>query len=179
MKSILITTAVLLSFFIGYIMSSQNRYLSEEEKLVNNILDNTAKIIEKKYNIQPSGEGVAMPGGPIQEVTLCFDTKKQLSRKELRTLLVKSAQELLNQIIKNNDIQPFLINPPFTINNVEIIIYNNDRNGREVYDPEISTARISHGILTYRTVDPSDTLKFKNQFKETYHESLKALQKTL
>ncbi len=66
---------------------------------------------------------------------------------------------------------------PFTIENIQIIIYNHDKNGREVYDPEISTAEISQGILSYQTADSNDTFKYKNEFTETYEEALKAISK--
>ena len=56
----------------------------------------------------------------------------------MRELLIKSAQELLNQINENKEIQEFLKERPFTIKNVQIIIYNHDKNGQEVYDPDIS-----------------------------------------
>jgi hypothetical protein len=45
------------------------------------------------------------------------------------------------------------------------------------YDPNISGAQIAQGILTFRTVDKSDTFRFKNQFEESYDEALKALSK--
>ena len=36
-----------------------------------------------------------MPGGPIQELTLCFDTKRPHNKEQLRELLIKTANELL------------------------------------------------------------------------------------
>ena len=168
---------VLFLIFTGCIMFDQNdNYpLSKGEELVNTTLVKTARIIKNKYKLQPSGSGAAMPGGPIQELTLCFDTCNQLTKEKLRKLLMNSAQELLNQINENKDIQEFLIKRPFTIKDVEIIIYNHDKNGEGVRDPEISTARISQGILIYRTIDPKDNFKFKNEFEETYEEALKFL----
>jgi len=114
-----------------------------------------------------------MPGGPIQEVTLCFDTKLPYTKNHLRELLIKSAEELLNQVNEDKEIYQFLKYQPFTIRNVEIIIYNNDKNGLEVFDPAISVARISQGHLIYRTTDVNDTFKYKNEFKESYEEALK------
>ena len=116
-----------------------------------------------------------MPGGPVQELALCFDTKYPHNKEQLRELLIKSANELLNQVTENEEIQKFLKERPFTIKNIQIIIYNHDKEGREVYDPGIATAQISEGVLTYRTVDSTDTFKFKQQFKESYEEALKAL----
>jgi hypothetical protein len=170
---------ITLLMFTGFVMQSKQQayHPSKGEQLINSTLAKAAKIIKEKYNIKPSGVGVAMPGGPIQEVTLCFDTKYSYSKDQLRELLIKSMEELLNQVNKNKEIQEFLKEKPFTIKNIQIIIYNHDERGREVYDPEISTAEISQGILTYQTVDLTDTFKYKNEFEETYEDALKAISK--
>jgi hypothetical protein len=81
---------------------------------------------------------------------------------------------LLHYINENNEIQNFLKEPPFTIRNVEIIIYNHDKQGRSLSDPEISMARISQSILIYRTIDPQDFFKYKNEYEESYDEALNA-----
>lgn len=168
---------LILLIFTGFAMSNKKEEYSPSkgEQLVNTTLSTTAKIIKNKYNINPCGAGVAMPGGPIQKLTLCFNTKSPYTKNQLRELLVKSAQELLQQVNMNKDILEFLKESPFTIKNVQIIIYNSDKDGREVYDPGISTAQILEGIVNYSTIDPEDTFKYKNEFKETYEEALKAL----
>ena len=169
---------IILLLFTGFSMKDkqQRYYPSQGEQLVNSILANTAKIIKDKYSLKPSGEGASMPGGPIQKLALCFHTKSPLAKEKLRELLLKAAQELLGQVNKNKEIQEFIKEHPFTIKNVQIIIYNSDKSGREVFDPEISTAEISQGILTYQTVDAADIFKYKQEFTETYDEALKLVQ---
>lgn len=81
---------------------------SKGEQLVNRTLSTTAKIIKNKYNLDPCGSGAAMPGGPIQGLTLCFDTKFTHTKEQLRELLVKSAQELLNEVKKIMKFKSFL-----------------------------------------------------------------------
>jgi hypothetical protein len=76
---------------------------------------------------------------------------------------------------ENEEIQNYLKEAPFSIKNIQIIIYNHDKQGREVYDPGIATAQISENVLTYRRADSSDTFQFKQQFEESYEEALKAL----
>jgi hypothetical protein len=169
---------IILLIFTGFVMKTtqqQEYHPSKGEQLVNAILASAAKTIKDKYDIKPCGMGAAMPGGPIQELTLCFDTKHPYTKGQLRELLIKSARELLHQINENNEIQEFLKERPFSIKNVEIIIYNHDKNGRGLCDPEISTARISQTVLIYRTIDPQDSFKYKNEFEESYEEALKAL----
>lgn len=164
--------------FIGFIMPSKEQEYqpAKEEQLVHSVLGKTAKIIENKYKIQASGSGASMPGGPIQELTLCFDANFQLSKEDLRKILINIAQELLNRVENNLEIQKYLKHPPFKIENIQIIIYNHDKNGRTLYDPLIGTAEISNGFLTYRTfVRKNDILQVNNDTKETYEEALKIL----
>lgn len=171
-----IIVLIILIIFTGFIMANKGQYyLSKGELLVNSISAKTAKMIEKKHSIKSCGVGAAMPGGPIQELSLCFDTKFINTQDQLRELLIMSAQEFLRQVNGDNDIQEFLKERPFTIKNIQIIIYNHDKDGREVYDPNISAAQIARGILIFRTVDKADLFTFKDQFEESYEDALKAL----
>ena len=155
----------------------QNHYLSKEERLVNNLLAKTANIVKIKYNLTPSGSSASMPGGPIRKLSLCFNTQYPHTQDQLRELLLKSADELVIQVNRSNEIQEYLNEPPFTIKNVQIIIYNHDEEGQMLYDPQILTAELSNNILTYRTAQSDGTLKLKQQFTETYEEALKRISK--
>ena len=170
---LLIALIVIKSF--ATLSQTQKYYTSKREQLVNITLANTARIIKEKYNLIPCGEGAAMPGGPIQKLILCFFTKYPYSKEQITSLLIQTSQELLNQVHENKEIQEFLNERPFTIRNIEIIIYNHDKNGREVYNPEISTARISNARLVYRSVDPEDMFKYKNEFYEKYEDAIKSI----
>jgi hypothetical protein len=175
-KSIVLALVLTLLIFTCFIVFRNMQYYpSKGEQLVNKTLGKAAKIIKEKYNIRPCGAGVAMPGGPIQEVTLCFTTKYPYTKEQLRDLLIKSSAELLRQVIENEEIQEFLHERPFTIKNTEIVIYNHDEKGFRLKDPQISVANISQGELCYRTIDPEDSFKYKNKYKESYEEALKAL----
>lgn len=177
MKSIVLASVLTLLILTGFIMASskQEYHPSKGEQFVNSLLAKAAKTIKDKYNIQPSGVGVAMPGGPIQEVTLCFDTKHPYTKEQLRELLIKSSEDLLHQVNENKEIQEFLKEKPFTIKNIEIIIYNHDEKGLSLTDPHVSVANISQGRLNYSTIDPEDSFKYKNEYEESYEEALKFL----
>jgi len=170
---------IFLLIFVGFVMQNRPQYHpSRGEQLANSILANTAKIIKDQYLLQPCGEGAAMPGGPIQELTLCFDTKHPYTKEQLRKLLILASNELLQKVGNNNEIQEFIKKKPFTIKNIEIVIYNHDREGRSVNDPVISVAEISQMKLVYRTIDPQNSFKYKNRFEERYEEALKAINKS-
>lgn len=164
--------------FIGFGMPFFNNGISssKEEDLVDQIQSKVIATIEKQYPLHSCGSGAAMPDGPIRELTLCFSSKN-LNRDELRFMLVRCAQELLREVQSTNGINDYLYKPPFKISDIQIIIYNHDKDGRELLDPLIGSAEISRGILTYDTVDPINTLRYKNTFSETYEEALKILEK--
>lgn len=165
---------ILFLICIFFFVSQQKKYvLSENEQLVNSVLAETAKIIKNKYNLRPCGAGAAMPGGPIQQLTLCFDTPYPYTKEQLRKALIETSQELLFQVSKNREIQKFLKTAPFTIKNTEIIIYNHDEDGRGLRDPDISTARISQGTLIYRIIDSKNSLMYRGEFEENYQDALK------
>lgn len=181
MKSIFLIIIIIIIFvYAGLFMITRlNEYpLSKGEQLVNSTIEKSAKIIKNKYNLIPCGSGVGMPGGPIQKISLCFDTKYPQTKEQLRILLIKSVKVLIDEVVENKEIQEFIKNPPFNINNAEIIIYNSNVDGSEVYDPEISTAQIMNGKLNYSSIDPEDTFKYKNEFEETYEEALKEIDKS-
>ncbi len=168
-----IASVLTLLIFTGF--TKQEYHPSKGGQLVNSLLAKAAKIIKDKYKVNPCGVGVAMPGGPIQEVTLCFDTKFPYTKEQLRELLINTSVELLRQVNENKEIQEYLKERPFTIKNIEIIIYNHDENGFGLKDPQISVANISQGVLNYSTIDPEDSFKYKNEYEESYEEALKAL----
>lgn len=177
MKYASILFIVLFLLFTGFIMSQKKQRFkpSEADMLVTEVLEKSAMIISKNFKIRPCGEGAAMPDNCVKLLTLCFSTNNRLCLKELRDLLIKFANELLNQINNNGELQKYLVKKPFTIENVQIIIYNHDENGGGLVEPEISTAQISNGILDYRTIDREDVYKLKIEFKESYEEALKCL----
>ena len=158
------------------VSSRDDLHISQEEKAVNHILVTTANLIQKKYNMHPFGSGVAMPGGNIKRFTLAFETNQKLSLESLRVLLLSCAQDLLQEINSNTIIRHALVTYPCTVENIRVTIYNRDQYWNRLRDPEISTAEIAHDYLMYRTTDPDDIYRFKNQINETYEEALKSVQ---
>lgn len=150
---------------------------SEAEIQVGKIISRSEKIIYKKYGMKAAGTGIGMPSGVVHKIGLAFSTRDILTRDELRKVLIVCAQIMLNEFSSNDEIQPFLIKRPATLDNVQIILYNNDRDGGNRYDPEIATAQISGGILSFRTLDANNPHgTYKNDYNETYEEALKILE---
>lgn len=169
---------VLLFILNGYYMPDylEGYQPSEASIQVDKVISCAEKNIEKKYKMKVCGTGIGMPGGIVEELGLAFHTDRTITKAELRILLINCAQILLHEVVSNIKIQPFLIKTPFTIKDVEIIIYNHDKNGRSSYDPDVSVASISGGVLEYRSIDPDNPFNYKNIVEETYEEALKIYQ---
>lgn len=146
-----------------------------EAKLVGLTLKSSANLIKSKYDLIPSGSGVAMPGGPIKELFLAFDTHYILTKHEIRRLLIEINNEVMKEVNNNHQIQAYLLKRLFTIKDIHIVIYNHDQNGKRVYDPEISVGQILQGNISYKTVSKENKLKYKNEYEETYEEAMKLM----
>ena len=145
-----------------------------ENKTLYKILNNSQKLIEKKYNLSFRGNGISGPGKELQELFLSFNTKDICSNNELTRITLCAAEILLNEMNNNPDIQTYLDNNnPFTIKNVDIVVYNFDSNKRHLMHPQISTVEISDGVLTYRSYENDENYKLVNQFEETYEQAKK------
>jgi hypothetical protein len=155
---------------------SDDKYLSKAEQSVNQILYETSSSINKKYKINTVGSSASMPGRDVRQLGLEFETRQRLTKEQLRKLLIKLGEELLHNINSNEDIQPYLTKRPFTLENIQIIIYNHDQQGYWLYDPEIGVGRVSRGLISYSTRDPDKEYGYKNTFEETYEEALKLIQ---
>jgi hypothetical protein len=105
-----------------------------------------------------------------------FDSRQRLSKQQIRKLLIEFSKELLHNINTNEEIQPYLTKIPFTLENIQIIIYNHDEQGDWIYDPEIGVGRVHRGLISYSTNDPDNEFGYKNNFEETYEEALKLIQ---
>jgi len=156
---------------------SRGTDLNNPAEIAGDILANTeAFAFKKNYPLHACATGMMMPGGTVQKLTLCFQSKTLLTRNQLRVLLIECGEELLQQINSNKHIQRFLVKRPFTIKEVTIVIYNKDKEGNTPYDPLIVTADISGGILTFCTQDSQDKWGYKNEFEESYEEALEIIQ---
>lgn len=178
MKILILIGCLLLMAFTLFTSSYSDTYPSKRSLLFRELLAKGAHIIEDKYDLYAIGEGT----GKVDEqankkLLLAFQTKELYSKEKLRELLIKSAQDFVQVINANEKIQPFLLNTPYKIKDVEIKIFNTCKDGKEPLDPEISVAIIRRGIINYSTTDPEDTYKYKQEIKETYEEALAIVNK--
>lgn len=156
-------------------MSTDKYYLSNSEQFVHRLHIQIEQKLEEKYPIKTIGTSVAMPGGIVKELGLEFQAQGPLSQRELRTILINAAQDFLSYVNADKEINPYLQNHMFQIENIEIIIFIMGPDGKRVEDPNIGIALIKNGDIEYLTLITTDIPVFKTEIKETYEEALKAL----
>ena len=170
MKTTFYLYLVLCLFFIG----ASNPYDEKKHaKIFYGTLGKVSKLIQKKYKITPIGSGGKAFGGPITQFSLSFNIRAPLSREDLRKILINSSKDFLSIVNSEKEVQPYLVPKPFKLENIKIIIFNYDKTGRDVFDPLITVAKISDGILSFRSMDPEKEYTVKNYYNETYEEALK------
>ncbi|HEV8052733.1 MAG TPA: hypothetical protein VGP47_09570 [Parachlamydiaceae bacterium] len=134
----------------------------------------TAHKLAKRYNMRISG----ITGGMADCVNLLgldFQIQGPLSKEQLRRILIDSVQELLNAVNLDDQIRPFLKNYPFTEKQIIITLFIKDKNGNDVYDPEIAVASSWHGTINYNTDDKDNKYVYKQKIKEDYQTALKII----
>jgi hypothetical protein len=82
---------------------------------------------------------------------------------------------MISKVNEDKGIQQYLLNRPFEISNVQVILYIHDKNQKQALDPYISTAEISGNNLTYRIFAEKDGILVITSVIESYEDALKAL----
>lgn len=148
-----------------------------QSKILHKIIDDKAKVLEKKYRITAIGDTVGMPDGIVEELGISFDKVGPLSKEEGRKIILDSVKELLSAVNSNNELKPYLVKYPLTEENIHVVIFVKDRRGNDVYEPNICAFSISNGNLVYRTLGVKNPNRYKTTTKETYLEALSIVQK--
>ena len=166
---------IILLLFIAPLILSFSFFKSKPrdyEDMANEISARVAKKLTKKHHMDWIGEGGGMMGS-IYMIGLSFQIHHPMDLKEGRERIVDCVEELLKNINKNEEIRPFLKNYPFTTKNVQVTIYINYADGKEVFDPDfrVVSLYVSDDIC-FSTVDRTNGMKYKNQYRELYTEAL-------
>jgi hypothetical protein len=136
---------------------NEGRMLSKKEltiarKSVRKVVADTARCLQQRHHIKHFGDGAAMFGGILRELGISFQIVGPLTKEQLRSILVDCATELLCTINANENLRPYLIHYPFTIDQVTIKLFVVDERGYGIEPPKIAIAKAMKGKLTYVTL---------------------------
>ena len=132
------------------------------------------KKLAKKHQM----DVIAVSGGMMGSVYLIglsFQIHHPMDREEARERIIDCVEELLAAVNANQEIRPFLKDYPFTTKNVDLAIFTNYPDGKEVFDPYIRVVSIYESDeIDYATKEPNK-VPYKNEYREPYSEALAKL----
>ena len=143
-----------------------------------NTLYQSAKALEKKYNVSAMGSGGSAPMGVISNFTLSFEKKGILTKEECRKLLIAMGTDFLNFVNSNQEVRPYLYKYPFEPKDMRLTIFFSYENDDYIEPPYISVASYRLGDLTYKTQKydrEKNRFKTINEERESYEDALKIL----
>jgi hypothetical protein len=168
---------LIIVFFFCSACTNARYQISDREKAVNKQMGHSAKMLSSKYNMQPCATTVAMPSGNIKYLELEFNMRGPLSQDVIRTILINSVHDFLNNINSDQELCSYLRNRHLEISEVGITLFFHDDNRYPLKEPEIGIASIREGELEYFRCDPNDiSIKGLKGTTETYEEALQMLQ---
>jgi len=144
-------------------------YSSSSEKAIVEVINQTADVIEKKYEVERIGHGVS---GALEFLEISFQSPHPMSKDDARRMLVECIEEFLSQINSNKKIRAYLKTYPFTCKDVGIALYIRDKDNNFVFHPNISVAHATSQGIIYRTRDPVDTPSPKGEGFLLHHYGL-------
>jgi|GEM_PF-2624313 hypothetical protein len=149
---------------------------SQASMITSEIQAKLAKKLTQKYEMSVSGDSVAMPGGIVNNLGLCFHVYRVLKKEEIRKILVGCVEYFVNEINSNEKIRPYLEKYPFGPKNITIglIMYTSEEG--DVYDPDIEAAFAAGGVIWYGTKGKDQEFGYKNEYRESFEDAAKLVQ---
>ena len=171
MKKIYILLIIL--FFNGCSQGpSKNRFqISEDEKIVNRVLNIGASNLKKKYGLIPIGSGGQMMY-EVKKLRLVFNYPNPLTENQAKVLVINATEEFLQVINNEEPLRQYLANYPFGPKNVEIKIFLQDSRGKSVQPEKFLVIKTMGGFVTCIAKTPG-THEYRDVFHETFEEAKK------
>jgi hypothetical protein len=106
--------------------------LSEESTMIYKFINGVGKNLAIKYCMKQYGNGLAGMD-KIWQLALEFERcGDPLTEEEARELIVNCVNDFLTAVNNNQQLKPLLRDYPFTANNIDLTIFNYDKN-RSLY----------------------------------------------
>jgi len=149
--------------------------LSDDSKMLYRFIRRTGKILEKKYQIRQSATGI---GGMDKVWLMSIDFDRYgdpINEQEARKLIIACVDDFLEAVNNDEELRPFLQDFPFTAKNLELRIFNFDKNQELQSFPFIAIVTDSRGKIGFLTKDPNIKYGYKTDTEETYDEAVAIL----
>ena len=145
------------------------------EKIANGVTYRVEQQLKKELGLRCVGTGGGMMNN-IRRMSMSFQLFREIDLPEARRILVSATSEYLNAINDSKRLRPYLKEYPFTVKNVEIMIWIRKANNRDIDPNKINFMCSNKGILRYDLSDEPGTYLDRELCTETYEEALKIIQ---
>jgi len=139
----------------------------------NEIRHTIIKKYSQKYNMSVCALDDSMPGGIVISTGVGFRINQPISKEKARQILLECAQDYIQEINNKKELRPYLRDYPVTAKNIDLSLSIHDRNGDQVFYPNIGYASLSMGKLRYTTRDINDPENVNTVERETFEEAVK------
>ncbi|MDF2549667.1 MAG: hypothetical protein K0S07_734 [Chlamydiales bacterium] len=145
---------------------------AKKDGLIADVLDKSVSILKRKHQMQFLGKGV-VEYDKLNSLSLNFCIDRELTTKEARVVLVKSAQHFLYVINTEKKLAPYLEKHPFTLKDISLSIAYKIKNNKDPDHSDIGVAFINRSkSLVYVTCEGKSGSALTID-KENFKEALK------
>lgn len=141
-------------------------------KIVDQITAEIEKKVFKHYDVEIL-LGYSRAVDWLDRPLLQFQVVGPLPKKKLRILLIEAVKEFLFAINSNERLRQFLKKHPLTAYEIDIGVRIVDKQGLEVYDPDVFSASVRKGKLYFHTLGEDNPFEYKTTEVEEYETALK------
>ena len=150
--------------------------LAEDEIIARRLMYRVSDDLESRFQLRYVGYSEAGDKNGFTKIGLHFNRFGKLNKDEGRKIIIGCVKTLLNEINSDPKLQPFLINKPFTINNITIvmIVFTSER--KDVFFPDIEVFAASRGKISYSTSSPDQKYGYYTEEEETFEEAVRIVE---
>lgn len=150
--------------------------LSEEDRVFYGFMQKEGNSLGNKYGMSLSSLGGGGGEDRIWLMSISFDREgPPLSEINSRSLIIKVVNEYLEAVNQDKSLRPHLRDYPFTAKNVNIKIFNYDKQRNCYYYPFIFIVGANQGKIGYFTKEETKEFGYKTVKHETYDEAVALL----
>ncbi len=174
MKKLLnIICGIILIFIFSSFLGNS---FSPKRKIAFQITSELSKKFKDNYGLDFLGISEAAKNNKYSTIGLELRSNKILSKEEGRVLLLACANDALTSFNSKPLFRQYMDNYPFTHKNIIINIYAQpQKNGADVYYPDIAVFSFYGEKLRFKTNSPKNPYEYFTEERETYDEAVEAL----
>ena len=166
---------ILIYFTLFHKSTDPDDYCAKIDKITNVFI----KDMHKNYGLIYRGQGGSCMDN-IKRISVLFKKPEKSDIPESRVLLVNCVEEFLRRVNADEDVRPFLVQYPFTNENVHISIgFQKPQNASE-HETIVHVFNVEDRVVysVYEKIPPPANYRHKPKLKEPYEEALRIVKES-